>query len=175
MSDARTANCSVRYGETGKRTVRTVIIGIGNPVLGDDSVGLKIAGRLREELHASPDVSVTELHAGGIRVMEAMAGYDRAILVDAIRTEGGKPGAIYELQPENVAQTRYICSTHDGSLLVALELGRLAGVAVPAEIRIWAVEAADVETFSESLTAEVARAVPRLVQRIQASLRGDKA
>jgi hydrogenase maturation protease len=103
--------------------------------------------------------------------MEAMAGYDRAILVDAIQTEGGKPGTIYALEPADVAQTRNIHSTHDGSLAVALELGRMAGIRMPAEIRIWAVEAGDAGTFSESLTEEVARAVPRVVESIIAHLR----
>jgi hydrogenase maturation protease len=146
--------------------VRTIVIGIGNPVLHDDSVGLKVAGLLREELRDSRHVAVTELHAGGIRLMEAMAGYDRAILVDAIQTEGGKPGSIYALEPADLARTRNIHSTHDGSLAVALELGRVAGIRLPSEIRIWAVEAGDVESFSESLTEEVARAVPRVVESV---------
>lgn len=154
--------------------VRTTIIGIGNPVLRDDSVGLKVAGRLREELRDAPEVTVTELYAGGLRVMEAMAGYDRAILVDAIRTEGGQPGTVYALEAGDVAQTRNLCSTHDGSLAVALELGRIAGMHLPSEIRIWAVEAGDVGTFSESLTEEVARAVPRVVENVIGQLQAGR-
>jgi len=145
------------------RPVRTIIIGIGNPVLSDDAVGLRVAAQLREAVDGSPEVAVTELCAGGIRLVEAMAGYERAILVDAIQTQGGKPGSVYALDPADMAPTRNIFSTHEGSLDVALELGRMIGLRVPDEIRIWGVEAADVATFGESLTTEVARAVPRVV------------
>lgn len=150
--------------------MRTIVIGIGNPVLCDDSVGLEIVRRLRKELPESDDVATTELYAGGIRLMEAMVGYDEAILVDAIQTENGRPGAIHALDLADVAQTRNICSTHDGSLAVALDLGRITGLAIPPRISIWAVEAADVETFSEAMTAAVAAAVPEVVDRIIAQL-----
>jgi len=151
--------------------VRTIIIGVGNPLLRDDSVGLKIAGRLRDRLRDCPDVAATELYAGGLRLMETMAGHDRAILVDAIQTEGGQPGTIYALEAADVAHTRNICSTHDGSLAAALELGRMAGIGMPDEIRVWAVEAADVGTFSESLTEAVEQAVPRVVEEVMGYLR----
>ena len=154
--------------------VRTIVIGIGNPVLRDDSVGLKVANRLRDELRDSSRTAVTELYAGGIRLMEAMVGYQRAILIDAIQTGGGRPGAVYLLEITDLIETRNICSTHDGSLRVALELGRMAGLEMPSEMLIWAVEAADVETFSESLTPEVASAVPLVVENIIARLQVDR-
>jgi Ni,Fe-hydrogenase maturation factor len=50
----------------------------------------------------------------------------------------------------------------------------MAGLEVPSEILIWAVEAADVETFSESLTPEVAAAVPLVVENIIAQLQVDR-
>ena len=154
--------------------VRTIVIGIGNPVLCDDSVGLKVADRLRAELRHSRRTAVTALYAGGIRLMEAMVGYQRAILIDAIQTAGGRPGAVYPVEIADLLETRNICSTHDGSLRAALELGRMAGLEVPSEILIWAVEAADVETFSESLTPEVAAAVPLVVENIIAQLQVDR-
>jgi len=150
--------------------VRTIVIGIGNPVLCDDSVGLQVVRRLQTELPESGSLSFTELYAGGIRLMEAMVGFDAAVLVDAVQTENGKAGSIYALDLAEVAQTRNICSTHDGSLAVALDLGRITGLEVPPQISIWAVEAADVETFSETMTAPVAAAVPRVVDRIKTQL-----
>jgi hydrogenase maturation protease len=148
----------------------TIIIGMGNPVLCDDSVGLKIAGRLRDELLELNGVAVTELYSGGINLMEAMIGYDRAIVIDAIQS-GDKPGTIRRMAIDDVQQTRNTCSTHDASLAVSLDLGKIAGLPLPQDIGIWAVEAQDVETFSEHLTEDVERAVPVVAEKIIQDLR----
>lgn len=143
--------------------MRTVIIGVGNPVRCDDGVGLHVARQLRARVGESVDV--VQLCAGGLRLVEAMVGYDRAVIIDAIAS-GGSAGTIYKLDPGGLRQTRNAASTHDGSLPEALELARAAGLDLPAEIRIWAVEADDLDTFSESLTPQVARAAVRVADRV---------
>lgn len=148
----------------------TVIIGIGNPVLADDSVGLKIADCLGDRLRGRPGVAVTQLCCGGINLMEAMAGHDRAIVIDAITGGGGTPGTVYTFGLAGLLQTRNTCSSHDASLPVALELGAAVGLKLPADVRIWAVEADDVSTFSENLTTDVECAVPRVVEDVVRSL-----
>lgn len=148
----------------------TVIIGVGNPVRTDDGVGLQVARRLRARLTGSSGVDVVELSAGGLRLMEAMAGYDRAVVIDAIES-GGPAGAIYRLEADGLTGSRNAGSTHDGSLPVALDLGRAAGMRIPGEIGIWAVEAGDVETFGESLTPAVGAAVNEVVESVLEELR----
>jgi len=147
----------------------TILIGIGNPVLTDDSVGLKIAAALRERLPGETAMATADLHCGGMRLMETMVGYDRAIIIDAM-VSGGRPGTIHALDAADLERTRNGHSTHDGSLAVALELGRMAGLLLPREIHIWAVEAGDVQSFSEDLTPAVAQAVPRVVARVMRQL-----
>ena len=149
----------------------TIVIGIGNPVLTDDSVGLRIAGCLEDRLRGCADVAVTQLCSGGIRLMETMAGHERAILIDAIVGGGGVPGTVYALDRDGFPQTRNICSSHDASLGVALELGRAAGLRLPHDVRIWAVEADDVSTYGEDLTPRVERAVPLVVEHVIRDLR----
>ncbi|MCX6629949.1 MAG: hydrogenase maturation protease [Candidatus Solibacter sp.] len=143
----------------------TVIIGLGNPVLADDSVGLRIAAELRRRLAGRSGFTTVELYSGGMWLMEAMAGHERAIVIDAI-VSGGTAGAVYRFGLADLPQTRTADSTHDASLPVALELGRVAGLHLPGKVKIWAVEAADVETFSERLTPEVERAVPLVVEQV---------
>ncbi len=137
-----------------------VIIGVGNPVRTDDAVGLRVAREL-----GGCGVDVVELCAGGLRIMEAMAGYQRAVVVDAIE-RGGRPGSIYRFCEGQLPETRNTSSTHDGSLPAALALGRAAGLQIPAEIQFWAVEAGDVETFAETLTPAVEAAVGLVVEAI---------
>jgi hydrogenase maturation protease len=115
------------------------------------------------------EVKVAEVYNGGLELMEAMAGYDRAFVVDAI-VAGGRPGTIYRLGIDDVANTRNTSTSHNGSLSEAMELGRLAGVKLPQFIAVWAVEAGDVTTFREGLTPEVEAAVPVVAGEIMNEL-----
>ncbi|MBZ5723952.1 MAG: hydrogenase maturation protease [Acidobacteriia bacterium] len=144
----------------------TIVIGLGNPVLADDRVGLEIAHCLEERLRGRSDVGVTQIFCGGMNLMEAMAGHERAIIVDAMTGGGGSPGTVYALGPGALLHSRNTCSSHDASLSVALELGALAGLRLPRDVRIWAVEADDVSTFSENLTPHVRHAVPLVVEDV---------
>jgi hydrogenase maturation protease len=112
---------------------------------------------------------VVEVYNGGLELMEAMAGFDRAFVVDAI-VAGRPPGTIHRLGVEEVACTRNSSTTHNGSLSVALELGQISGVKLPRVVRIWAVEAGDVSTFREGLTPEVEAAVPVVAAEIMREL-----
>jgi hydrogenase maturation protease len=147
----------------------TVVVGMGNPVLADDAVGLVIARRLRERLGARADVEVIELCAGGLRLVEAIAGYERAVIVDAM-VSGGRAGRVWRLRPEDLPRTRTAHSSHEGSLGAAWELGGLAGLRLPGDVRIWAVEAGDCDSFAERLTPAVERAAARVVEEIWGTL-----
>ena len=142
-----------------------IVIGVGNPVISDDALGLIAAQFVRRQVAGRSGVAVTEVYNGGLELMEAMAGYDRAFVVDAI-VAGGRPGTIYRLGIDEVAATRNTSTTHNGSLSAAMELGRLAGVKLPDEVRFWAVEAGDVSTFYEGLTPEVEAAMPVVAAEI---------
>jgi len=155
--------------------MRTAIIGVGNPLLADDGVGIQVARLLAGRLKQSPEVTAFEFSAGGIRLMEAMAGHDRVLLIDSIQTEAGTPGAIYRLDVGDLRETRYARSSHDASLAVALEFGRMAGVRLPARVEIWAIEAGDVVTFGEGLTPRVAEAAERLAACLLEELAGSAA
>ena len=145
--------------------MRTIIIGLGNPILTDDSVGVKVARALKDGFKG--EVDITELYAGGIRLMDAMTGYERALIIDSVITDGRVPGGIFHFTPSDLLTTRNTVSTHDMNLPTALEMGRMLGIPLPSEIRIWGIEAGDAETFGEGLTEDVAKAVPVVVEEIR--------
>jgi hydrogenase maturation protease len=157
--------------------MRTLVIGLGNAVRSDDSAGLVVARALRERLADAPDVDVVEMWHGGLQLAEAMSGYDRAVVVDAMAT-GAAPGTVRRLDPGELGAARNVTSTHDTSLPLALELWRRVGLPVPADLSVWGIEAADLDTLGEELTGPVAAAVPRAVSAILDDLclaQGDRA
>lgn len=153
--------------------MRTVIIGLGNPILSDDGVGIIVSRRIKERLDEekggglSPcDIDIKEIYAGGIRLMDAMTGYDRALVIDAMVTGRHEPGMFLPLSADGLCSSRNLVCTHDTNLNTALELGRMLNVPLPTEVKVWGIEARDVESFSETMTDAVARAVPRVVDAI---------
>lgn len=150
--------------------MKTLIIGLGNPLVTDDSVGLRVAAELKGLLAERPDVEVTEDYWGGLRLMEQMVGYERAIVVDAIST-GAPPGTIHHLAPRSIP-TQRSASAHDVNLPTALAFGRQAGVELPDEeqILLLGIEVEDIVNFGESCTPLVEAAVPRAVEEVLRAL-----
>jgi hydrogenase maturation protease len=146
--------------------VRTLVIGVGNPLLADDGVGPAVARALRSVLAERSEVRIEEEYRGGLRLMERMIGFERVIVVDAM-LGGTEPGTIRRLTPAALA-ARHVNGPHDAGLAEALEIGRAIGAPLPPEGQLFivAVEAADVGSFSECCTPAVARAVPRAVESV---------
>jgi hydrogenase maturation protease len=164
-----------------ERASRALVLGLGNPILTDDGVGIhilrEVRSRLAQPLPGDIGVDLAEASVGGLRLLDALAGYHSVILVDAIQTSGGIPGAIYRLSPETVGASMHAGSTHDLSFQGALAWGRQMGMRLPGDSRIVvvAVEAADVLAFGEQCTPAVAAAIPLaadLVMRLLRELEG---
>lgn len=145
--------------------MRTLVVGLGNPILGDDGVGNRVAEVLQSKI-GDPDVTVTETNAVGLGLLDLLVGYQRAIIIDATPSREGKVGQVHRLGPQDFSTPSYLAMTHDVDLVTALELGKRLGLLLPGEIIIFAVEVPDVTTFSESLTPEVEQVVPEVVQMV---------
>jgi hydrogenase maturation protease len=143
--------------------MKTLILGLGNPLVTDDSVGLRVVERLKPLLADRGDVEVSEDYWGGLRLMERMIGFGRAIVVDAIQT-GSPAGTIHLLTADGIA-TQRSASAHDVNLATALEFGRQAGAELPENRRIQLVgiEAQDILNFGETCTPAVDAAIPKAV------------
>jgi len=70
---------------------RAIIVGLGNPIRTDDAVGLAVARAVHARL-ARPDVELCELAAGGLELVERLAGYGHAVIIDAVQSGGGQVG-----------------------------------------------------------------------------------
>ena len=153
--------------------MKTLIIGLGNPILTDDGVGVKVARLLEEtiDLTAHPNLTITEASAGGIRLMEIMLGYDRVILIDAyyLKQEQTTPGKIHRLSIDDlrsVSPTQHSTSAHDTSLITALDSADQLGYQIPQEFIIIAVEVENILEFGETPTPAVAAAIPKVTSEI---------
>jgi hydrogenase maturation protease len=139
---------------------------LGNPIRGDDGVGLRVAQALESRLNQEQEVTVIEASVAGLDFLDLLSDHDRVIIIDAIQTKDGKAGQIYRLQPEALNATRHTATPHDLDFASVLELSKKLGLALPKEIIIFGVEVKDVNSFSEKCTPEVEKAIPDCVEMV---------
>lgn len=142
---------------------------MGNPILTDDAIGVRLAQALATRFRSVPGLSIREeCSVGGLNLIEVFAGYDRLIVLDAIRTIGGVPGSWYHFDGTRLRETMHLDNIHDANFATALELGRRMGISLPPDdqIHILAVEVQDDATFCEKMTPPLEAAFPSLLEQI---------
>ncbi|HQJ98462.1 MAG TPA: hydrogenase maturation protease [Thermoleophilia bacterium] len=146
----------------------TLVLGMGNPILSDDGVGLEVARRLQEG--PLPDgVDVQQSEVAGLRLLELLKGYDKVVIVDALRT-GRAAGDVVRYEARDFRGGHRYGSAHSIGLETALELGRRMGLPMPDDVTVFAIEAADVETFGEEFSPPVAAAAGKVVELVRAEV-----
>ena len=154
--------------------MRTLVLGLGNPLLGDDAVGLKVAALVRERLNGAPGVDVEEEEAGGLRLMERLTGYDRGDPRGRGGAPEGPPGEVRAPDPDDLP-TQRTAAAHDIDLPArpAPSAGSSATRCRP-RCAIVAIEAESVLEFRHEMTPAVAAAVEPAVAAVLEELAAER-
>ena len=144
------------------RTNKVLLLGIGNPLLTDDGLGIIAAREISEKNLAGVDFE--EATASGIEVMEMMLDYEKVVVVDAIGWPDHEPGEVMRLEEKDFSHTVHGSSPHGVNISTAIALGRQTSPdRMPKEIVFYAMQAEDVSTFSEKMTQKVKENLPKLI------------
>lgn len=137
--------------------MKTIIVGLGNPILGDDGVGWKVVEELSQNLPPNISVGIECLSVGGISLMEHLIGYDRAIIVDAFIADDEDLGSIliHKLDELPNYSAFHITSAHDTSLQNAIRLGKEMGAHLPEEVVVIGIAIRRIYDFGEELSPMV--------------------
>jgi hydrogenase maturation protease len=139
------------------------VIGVGNPIMGDDGLGLAALARLREGWEVPPEVSLIDGGTWGMNLLPLIEDAEAVIFLDAI-TAGRKPGEAVELERD--ALPKWVAlklSPHQMDLKEVLALAELRGTLPERAVAIGA-EPAWLE-LSTSLSREAAGAVESVATR----------
>lgn len=147
--------------------MKTLILGLGNELLGDDAVGILAARALKERVKDT--ANVVESSLSGMALVELFIGYDRAIIIDAVKTGRCPPGTIYELRPQDLGAVT-APSPHYAGLPELIATAQQLQLNFPNEIKIFALEVEDPYTIGKGLSAPVQQALERLIHRIEQQL-----
>lgn len=132
------------------------VLGMGNILLKDDGVGVRVAEELQKrELPAG--VTVLDIGTGILRMLPELVKAQRLVVVDAMRG-GGEPGSIYYYEGTET-KTAARRSVHDIQFDEVLAHLKLMGR--QPEVEYYGVEPSEID-FSQELSQEVASCIPRL-------------
>lgn len=145
---------------------KTLVLGLGNDLLGDDAVGMMVVGELRRRLPQRDDLVFQEASVAGLALLDLVCGYENLIVIDSIKTQGGKPGQIYRLTEESLLGKNHRWSAHGLGFRTVMELGRRCACQVPENVVIYAIEAEDAHCWGGGCTPGVREAIPIVVRRI---------
>jgi len=156
--------------------MKTLVLGLGNELYGDDGVGIHVVRRLRRDFEIRKgkakvlkNVNFEECSLSGLALLEIIAGYDALIIIDTIKKSNPSTGRIHFLEEKDL---RYIPgpSPHYVSIPQTLEIGKKLQLKVPSKVKIIAVEAKNMYNLGEGLTEEMKKAIPAIASRIKKAL-----
>jgi len=144
--------------------MKTIILGVGNQILGDDGVGVHVANELQKHIQ-DPNITIDEAITGGMNLLDLLLGYDKAIIIDAVKSETEENGEVKRI-PLNDFSTMHSCNPHDVSLTEAIEMAKKLGEAkIPKEIIVIGIMMKQIPCeFGEKLSKNIATAVPKAVE-----------
>lgn len=148
------------------RKNKTLLLGVGNYLMGDEGVGVHVAQRL-EISQEIPGIDVVDGGTGGFHLMEFFEQYEKVILVDAT-LDGRKPGTIRCIQPKYASDFPPEISAHDiglKDLVSALQLlGRMP------ELYLYVVSIESIQQQGMELTQEIEECIPLLLAEIRGAI-----
>jgi hydrogenase maturation protease len=152
-----------------ERAAKTLLLALGNDILGDDGVGFAAARNL--ETRFAPEVDFILSSEAGLALLELMEGYERALLLDAVVTGRAPVGTVHEFEPDDFREV-LAPSPHYAGLPEVLALAERLGIEFPRELRVLALEVEDPYEIREGLTAGVAGALSAFTARAAQILEG---
>jgi hydrogenase maturation protease len=145
-----------------------LVLGLGNPIMGDDGVGIVAVQRFRERFEVPEGVELMDGGTWGMNLLPWIESAGKLILVDAIRA-GLAPGADVFLAGPNLPRVLgQKLSAHQVDIVDVLTLAHVRGM-LPVSTVALGVEPERIEMRSD-FTPAVARGVDRLPDRMAGQL-----
>ena len=177
--------------------MKTLILALGNPILSDDGVAHEVADRLAKRLASSCLVSdafcernntqscperiqreavrntqydIIKSSAATMDIIPKLAGYERLIVIDAVQLGSAPLGTVHHFTLSDLASTVRPSSPHDINFATAFQMAGKWGYHIPADIRIYGIEAKELSKFSQGCTPQITQKLDEIVEHILSDL-----
>ena len=138
-----------------------LILGLGNPILTDDRIGLILTENLEGKF---PGADTTSIILAGMELLDILVGYDHVFLIDAATGTGGEPGDLKEISDGKGAL--HLFTSHGVNFFNLLRLGRDMGLKMPEPAAVFGIEIGNATDFGIALSPALEYALPSLEEAI---------
>jgi len=150
----------------------TIVLGLGNPLMGDEGIGVKLIEILKSVSADFPEADFVDAGTGGMSLLHLIAGRKRAVIIDCA-IMGEKPGTIRRFSPDEVKTVKQLrhLSLHEVDILKVIELARRLEEC-PEEIIFFGIEPESLEqrmALSQTLTALLDRYLATITAQLAES------
>lgn len=142
---------------------RVLVLGIGNPLMLDEGVGVRVLEKLDEHYAFAEGTELVDAGTMGLGMISLFRGLDFLLIIDAIDGTGHPVGTVVRVSPEDFAPNQVMHSLHDVRFVDVLSSARLIGIEVDAECVGIQVQDMSPKELTMGLSEPVEAAVPRAV------------
>jgi hydrogenase maturation protease len=147
----------------------SILVGLGNPIMSDDGIGLLVSRRVHRRLTGYD----LDLACGaGLHVMDSILGYRRAVIIDSMVTGCFPVGSVVRIEPGKGMETRRAGHSHGVGFFEAIEIARACDAALPEEILVYGIEVRDPFTIGETVSDCIMDRLEEIVDFIVSDIRG---
>jgi hydrogenase maturation protease len=136
--------------------MKTLVLGMGNPILSDDGVGVRIAQRLDGQMEG---VDVIAADVSGLTLLDLIQGYDQLFVIDALIT-GGNVGTVRKL-PRGEGGCHFF-SSHGLGFFDVMAFGEALGIKIPELSAVYGIEIGEEAAFGRELSPVLSRRVEEI-------------
>jgi hydrogenase maturation protease len=143
---------------------RILVLGVGNTLLKDEGIGVKVVEKLQSGYSFSSNVELMDGGTLGLRLLDPISNADYVIVVDAVQN-AQPPGTLYRLPADDLAKrVTFKNSLHQLDLVETLAYAEILGNRP--EAVIIGIEPADISPWGTELTEPIAALLPEMCSRV---------
>ncbi|MDD8018383.1 MAG: HyaD/HybD family hydrogenase maturation endopeptidase [Bacteroidota bacterium] len=148
---------------------QTLILGVGNVLLGDEGVGVHAVEHLKQ-FSLPPHVVLVDGGTGGFHLLSYFEEYSPIILIDATM-DGNADGTVRLLRPKFASDFPKTLSAHDIGLRDLIETAALLSTTPP--IFLITVSINDIQPMSMELSPAIQQALPNVATAVMNILKSE--
>lgn len=140
------------------------MLGLGNTIRGDDGIGILMTAELEKKFHTDAEFVCTE--EMGLSLLDFLAGYQEAVIMDSICTANHEAGTIHRLSLADFPPQSNR-STHYAGLPEAAALAQKLDIPFPKKVHILGIEVLDPFDVTTSLSPALQQKLPQILNELE--------
>jgi hydrogenase maturation protease len=150
---------------------KTLVVGVGSVLRGDDGVGIRVIEELQKE-NLSSDIKLLSGDISGLELIKYFPQFERVVIIDAVDIKD-KPGTVKSFNSSEIKKSDFseVVSTHGMKLLETLTLAEKLDISP--KITIIGIQPKDI-SFKLGLTLEIEDKIPYIMKAVKKVIDRDK-